>query len=97
MDFYRATIESILSHGIAVWFAACTAGNRRLLQRVVRTAEKVVGCPLPSIESIATIRSLDKARRILADPSHPNNRLFERLPSGKRYEQNERQLLPMGH
>ena len=80
VDFYRATIESILSHGIAVWFAACTAGDRRSLQRVVRTAEKVVGCPLPSIESIATTRSLDKARRILADSSHPANGLFERLP-----------------
>ena len=85
VDFYRATIESILTHGISVWFAACTAGDRRALQRVVRTAEKVVGCPLPSIESLAAARSLDRAKRILADSSHPASGIFERLPSGRRY------------
>ena len=25
VDFYRAATESILTHGISVWFAACTA------------------------------------------------------------------------
>ena len=85
VDFYRATIESILTHGISVWFAACTAGDRRVLQRVVRTAEKIVGCPLPPIETLAATRSLDRAKRIVADPSHPASTLFERLPSGRRY------------
>ena len=45
VDFYRATIESILTYGITLWFAACTAGDKLSLQRVVRTAEKVVGSP----------------------------------------------------
>ena len=85
VDFYRATIESILTHGVSVWFAACTAGDRRALQRVIRTAEKVIGCPLPPIETIAASRSLERAKRILADSSHPANGLFERLPSGRRY------------
>ena len=85
VDFYRATIESILTNGISVWFAACTAGDRHALQRVVRTAEKVIGCPLPPIETIAATRSLDRAKRILADSSHPAHTIFERLPSGRRY------------
>ena len=85
VDFYRATIESILTHGISVWYAACTAGDKHALHRVVRTAEKVIGCPLPSIETLATTRSLDRAKRILADQSHPANAIFERLPSGRRF------------
>ena len=55
------------------------------MQRVIRTAERVVGCPLPSLESLAAARSLDRAKRIIADSSHPASAMFERLPSGRRY------------
>ena len=34
-NFYRCTIESILSSCITAWYGNCTAYNRRALQRVV--------------------------------------------------------------
>jgi hypothetical protein len=37
-NFYRCTIESILSGCITAWYDNCTARNRRALQRVVRSA-----------------------------------------------------------
>ncbi len=37
-SFYTCTVESILTGCITAWFGNSTAGNRRALQRVVRTA-----------------------------------------------------------
>jgi hypothetical protein len=34
-NFYRCTIESILSGSIAAWYGNCTTRNLRALQRVV--------------------------------------------------------------
>ncbi|KAK3556334.1 hypothetical protein QTP70_007104 [Hemibagrus guttatus] len=46
--FYRGTIESILSSCITAWFRNCTVSDRKTLQRIVRTAEKIIGVSLPS-------------------------------------------------
>ncbi|KAF7692576.1 hypothetical protein HF521_010186, partial [Silurus meridionalis] len=40
--FYRGTIESILSSCITAWFGNCTVSDRKTLQRIVRTAEKII-------------------------------------------------------
>ncbi|KAK3527264.1 hypothetical protein QTP86_018628 [Hemibagrus guttatus] len=40
---YRGTIESILSSCITAWFGNCTASDHKTLQRIVRTAEKIIG------------------------------------------------------
>ncbi|KAI4872079.1 hypothetical protein NFI96_008296 [Prochilodus magdalenae] len=45
--FYRGTIESILSSCITAWFGNCTASDRKSLQRIVRTAEKIINFSLP--------------------------------------------------
>ncbi|KAF7711397.1 hypothetical protein HF521_000408 [Silurus meridionalis] len=41
--FYRETIESILSSCITAWFGNCTVSDHKTLQRIVRTAEKIIG------------------------------------------------------
>ncbi len=48
-SFYTCTVESILTGCITAWFGNSTAGNRRALQRVVRTARHIVGGELPSL------------------------------------------------
>ncbi len=47
-SFYTCTVESILTGCITAWFVNSTAGNRKALQRVVRTARHIVGGELPS-------------------------------------------------
>ena len=42
-NFYRCTIESILSGCIAACFGNCTARNRRALQRVVQSVQHITG------------------------------------------------------
>ena len=39
MSFYRCTIETVLSYGISLWFASCTAAERKALQRVIKSLD----------------------------------------------------------
>ncbi len=63
-SFYTWTVESILTGCITAWFGNSTAGNRRALQRVVRTDIKDSSHPshsllslLPSGRHLRSIRS----------------------------------------
>ena len=40
-NFYKCTIESILSGCITAWYGNCTTRNCRALQRVVRSAQPI--------------------------------------------------------
>ena len=85
INFYRATIESLLTYCCTVWFASCTVENRRDLQRVVRMAEKVIGTTLPPLSDLYAGQLCKKASCISKDPTHPGHVLFAPLPSGRRY------------
>ncbi len=83
-SFYTYTVESILTGCITAWFGNSTAGNRKALQRVERTARHIVRGELPSLQDIYTRRCIRKAQRIIKDSSHPSHRMLSLLPSGRR-------------
>uniref|UniRef100_A0A3B5PZ90 Reverse transcriptase domain-containing protein n=1 Tax=Xiphophorus maculatus TaxID=8083 RepID=A0A3B5PZ90_XIPMA len=83
--FYRSTIESILTSCLSVWCGGCSASDWKNVRRVVRTAERIIGAPLPSIQDISSQRCVSRGRNIVSDPSHPHHGLFSLLPSGKRF------------
>ncbi|KAM7379021.1 hypothetical protein PAMP_017842 [Pampus punctatissimus] len=85
VNFYRCTIESILTNCITVWYGNCSVADRKSLQRVVKTAQRITGSSLPTIDTIQCKRRLRKAHCITKDTSHPNHRLFTLLPSGRRF------------
>ena len=53
-NFYRCTIESILSGCITTWYGNCSAHNRKALQRVVRSAQRITGGNLPVLQDTYT-------------------------------------------
>lgn len=57
VNFYRSIVESVLTGGIAVWYGGATAQDRRALQRVVRTAQRIIGVELPAINDLYITRS----------------------------------------
>ncbi|KAI4898548.1 hypothetical protein NFI96_023348, partial [Prochilodus magdalenae] len=81
--FYRGTVESILSSCIIACFGNCNASDRKTLQRIVRTAEKIMGVSLPSVTDIYTTRCTRKALGIVRDPTQPSHGLSSLLPSGR--------------
>src|SRR4029434_3730469 len=54
--FYTAVIESILCTSITVWFGSATKLDKNRLQRSVRSAEKIIGANLPTIQDLYTSR-----------------------------------------
>ena len=85
IQFYRSTIESVLTFSISVWYGGLNQRQRNKMDRVVRTASKIVGAELPSLAAIYVQRVKARARKITADCSHPACSLFQMLPSGGRY------------
>ncbi|KAK3545687.1 hypothetical protein QTP70_010890 [Hemibagrus guttatus] len=69
---YRGTIESILNSCIIAWFGNCTISDRKTLQQIVRTAEKIIGVSHPFITDMYTKRCIHKANSIVDDPTHPS-------------------------
>ncbi|XP_061926485.1 uncharacterized protein LOC133665251 [Entelurus aequoreus] len=83
--FYTGTIESLLTNCMSVWTGACSASDWKSLQRVVRTAEKIIRTPLPPIQEIAKSRCLTRAQKICRDSSPPHQGLFSLLDSRKSF------------
>ena len=85
IQFYNSVVESVLTFSLCVWYGNTTQRQRDRLERVIRTAVKIIGCELPSLASIYSKRSVARARKIIADVSHPAKELSQLPPSGKRY------------
>lgn len=74
----------ILTLSIAIWYTAATAKDKCRLQRIVHSAEELIGCNLqPYMACTPPVRH---AGRIIADPSHPANGLCVALRSGRMLE-----------
>ncbi|KAI4888599.1 hypothetical protein NFI96_004398 [Prochilodus magdalenae] len=84
-NFYRSTIESVLTSSITVWYGNCTAQDRKALQRVSKTAQSISGAAFPSLQDIYRTRVIRRAHSIIRDSTHPQHSLFMLLPSGRRY------------
>lgn len=82
--FYRCVVEGTLTYSITTWYGSCSAADRKALQRVVRSAQGVLGSSLPSMEDLYISRCRSRTACIMMDSSHPAHGLFEPLPSGKR-------------
>ncbi|KAK3529058.1 hypothetical protein QTP70_014852, partial [Hemibagrus guttatus] len=80
VNFYTAIIESVLTSSITAWFAAATARDKAKLQRVIHSAEKVIGCSLPSLQELYFSRSRRRAAKMAVDPLIPDMNSFG--PSG---------------
>ncbi len=83
--FYRSAVESLLTYCITVWYCSCTEAERKGIQRIINTAQRIIGCPLPSLKNLYNSRCLSRAQNIEKDHSHPGSQLFNLLPSGRRY------------
>ncbi len=84
-QFYSAIIESVLCSSITVWFGSATKTDIRRLQRTVRTAERIIGAPLPSVQELNTSKVKKRAKKVTLDHPHLVHSRFELLPSGRRY------------
>uniref|UniRef100_A0A669DLI1 Reverse transcriptase domain-containing protein n=1 Tax=Oreochromis niloticus TaxID=8128 RepID=A0A669DLI1_ORENI len=83
--FYTGAVESILTQNMTAWFGNSCVKDQKALQRVIRTAERCYRIALPPLQDTYTRRCRTRATQILKDPSHPGNKLFQLLQSGRRF------------
>ncbi len=67
-QLYSAIIDSVLCTSITVWFSSATKSDLRRLQRVVRTAERIIGTPLPTLQELYLSRVSKRAGKITRTP-----------------------------
>ncbi|KAK2177780.1 hypothetical protein NP493_578g00012 [Ridgeia piscesae] len=85
LTFYRAAVESVLTFSIIVWFGSITVKEKLILNRVVKTAFRIIDRDIPSLESLCQQRLLGRATLISHDSFHPAHDLFDPLPSSRRF------------
>ena len=100
-NFYRCTIESILSGCITAWYGCCPVQDRKKLKEVMNVAQSITQTSLPSIDSVYTSRCLRKSSQ--HNQGTHTLRTFSLPPSsvGKKiqksevtYQPTQEQLLP---
>jgi hypothetical protein len=69
-NFYRCTIEGILSSCITAWYGNCTVCNRRGFQRVMWSAQCITRGPLRALQDIYSTRCHRKAKKIIKNLSY---------------------------
>lgn len=82
--FYSCFIESVLTFSFICWHRSLSIKQKNRMLGIVKVCSKIVGTPLDDLHDLYKVRSLKKARAILADPSHPLWGEFMLLPSGRR-------------
>ena len=82
---YRSIIESVLSYNISTWYGNLqVTKGRTKLAGVVNEASKLIGREQRQLSTLFDSSVRRNAFKIFNDPSHPLNRKFELLPSGRR-------------
>ena len=84
-NFYRCFLESVLTFGFVCWFGGLSVANKNVLERVVRVSGKVIGERQCGMGELYERRVVRKGRAIAMDSSHVLAKLFDLLPSGRRY------------
>jgi hypothetical protein len=71
----------MLSGCLTAWYGNCTDRNHRALQRVVRSAQRISGGTLPTLQDTYTIQCHGKAKKIIMYINHPTHCQFTPLSS----------------
>lgn len=47
LAFYRSSVDVVLTYCLNVWYSGSTAKDKNAVQKVIKTAQNIIGCPLP--------------------------------------------------
>ena len=83
--FYRSFVESVLTFSFLCWFGGLSLSCKNVLGRVVNVCSKVLGERQTNLNDLYICRTEKKAKAIVSDKRHILTRLFETLPSGRRF------------
>ncbi|TWW54442.1 Serine protease hepsin [Takifugu flavidus] len=85
--FYDSVVGSAIFYGIVCWSSSITDRDRKRMDRLVRRASSVLGCPLDSVEVVGNGRMMAKLSSMLNNTSHPLQDTLTALGSSFKYIQ----------
>ncbi|KAI3358530.1 hypothetical protein L3Q82_014948, partial [Scortum barcoo] len=80
VTFYETVVASVVSYAVVCWGGGCSERDKKRLNRLIKRASSVCGCPLDSIEVMGERRALAKLS-IFMDTSHPLHQTVGALSS----------------
>ncbi|KAL8566973.1 hypothetical protein ACOMHN_059773 [Nucella lapillus] len=69
--FYRATVESVLTFNSLCFFSSLKEHDKGKLANITMTARKLIGRPVPDLETLFEAKAISGLKAIQQDPSHP--------------------------
>ncbi|KAL3987990.1 autism susceptibility protein [Sarotherodon galilaeus] len=79
--FYDSVVASAIFYGVVCWGGSISAGDRKRLNRLIRRASSVLGCPLDPVEVVSDRRMVAKLSSLLDNISHPMHETLTTLSS----------------
>ncbi|KAI3354985.1 hypothetical protein L3Q82_004788 [Scortum barcoo] len=80
--FYETVVASVVSYAVVCWGGGCSERDKKRLNRLIKRASSVCGCPLDSIEVMGERRALAKLSTIMATTTlHPLHQTVGALSS----------------
>ncbi|KAL3993517.1 platelet-activating factor acetylhydrolase IB subunit alpha [Sarotherodon galilaeus] len=79
--FYDSVVASAIFYGVVCWGGSISAGDRKRLNRMIRRASSVLGCPLDPVEVVSDRRIVAKLSSLLDNISHPMQETLTALSS----------------
>ena len=83
--FYSSAVESVAIFGILIWFRGLSCKEMKQLNRIRKTAERIIGINIEHFENVFNKRVTDKVKVIFNNISHPLHEFYNTLPSSKRF------------
>ncbi|KAI3376491.1 hypothetical protein L3Q82_016455, partial [Scortum barcoo] len=85
-SFYETVVASVVSYAgllcsLVCWGGGCSERDKKRLNRLIKRASSVCGCPLDSIEVMGERRALAKLSTIMDNTSHPLHQTVGALSS----------------
>ena len=68
---YDSVVTSAMFYGAVCWSSGLSVAERKRLDKLIRKASSVTGCPLDSMQEVGNKRILTTLTSLLDNVSHP--------------------------
>ena len=69
--FFDSVVASAIFFGVACWGSSISTADRKRLNKLIRRASSVLGCPLDTVEVVGDRRMVAKLSSLMDNSSHP--------------------------
>lgn len=69
--FFDTVVASAIFSGVVCWSSSISTADRKKLDKIIKKASSVLGCPLDSVQEVGDRRMMAKLSSLMDNDSHP--------------------------